>query len=187
MSNIAYWKKVEILNFQRHARDFYEYFHLNPGKFNRLNTFWNAFKPEFYGDYFSSHQEFDTELKKYGTVKEITMLIILRNRSNLHSDHTTGLNSGVNVRLNIPILNCENSVTCFYEMPEEHVNDYTLTDGGTKVWNIELIKTVDPVTCFQLTSPTLLRTSAPHVVLCLNKAPRIAMSISFYEDPVLDN
>ena len=188
MSNIIYWKKVELLDFENHAKDFYDYYHLNPGKFMQINSFWTSFNPDYYEEYFSSHQTFDDELKKFGKVKEINLLFILGNRSNLHSDHTTGLNSGVNVRLNIPILNCNGSLTCFYEFPEEYVNECIVSETGTKTWNSELIKKIDPVTSFQLSQPTLLRTSSPHIVLCLkNKVPRISMTISFYEDPVLDN
>lgn len=119
-------------------------------------------------------------------MKQITLLTIYNSQSNLHTDHTTGLNSGVNIRLNLPILNCEESLTCFYDIPEEYRDKYQMTPGGTKYWDSNLIKKIQPVSSFQLSEPTLIRTSFPHIVFCL-KVPRIAMTISFREDPVLDS
>jgi hypothetical protein len=61
-----------------------------------------------------------------------------------------------------------------------------MTPGGTKYWDNNLVKRMKPVSSFQLSEPTLIRTSFPHIVFCL-KVPRIAMTISFQEDPVLDS
>lgn len=179
---MKHWKRVNIKNFEHHANDFMLYFVNNKEKFKIYNTFWNQFKPEYYKCFFNERTEFEQELIKFGTIKEITLLILVHSNTTLHTDHTSGLNKDVNYRLNIPIKNCEGSLTCFYDIPQDQKLNFSTTSGGTKAWHIPL-NNIKPITSVELSSPTIIHTSFPHAVISItNKLPRIAMTISFKED-----
>jgi hypothetical protein len=179
-----YWKKIQINEFEKHALGFLNYYKNRSDKFKSYNRFWTSLNPEHLDGYLSIHEDFKNELNKIGIVKEITLITLNNEGTTLHTDHTSGLNNGVNIRLNIPIANCEGSYTCFYEIPESEINNFKESNGGTKVWNYDLVYQIKPITVVELKQPTLLRISYPHAVLCIkNKFPRIAMTISFTEDP----
>lgn len=179
---MKHWKRVDIKNYNKHSSEFLNHYVNNTKQFKSFNTFWTQFKPEYYDDFFKEKVEFKAEISKLGTIREIALLTLNNKNTSLHTDHTSGLNNGVEYRLNIPIKNCEGSYTCFYDIPKENLNDHITTDGGTKQWVIEFEK-LKPITIVELISPTILHTSYPHAVIGItNKLPRIAMTISFNED-----
>lgn len=83
-------------------------------------------------------------------------------------------------RLNIPILNCEGTVTRFYECQKE----LQIVHGkGGKALNYFDCKEVASV---EVVQPTLLRVAMPHYVSLVpgQQLPRITLSLSFDKDPV---
>jgi hypothetical protein len=100
----------------------------------------------------------------------------------LHIDYTS--NTRPMCRINIPILNCEGSLTEFYTggkyVPRTENNNgefsFTIIDDislATKVAEVEILK------------PTVIRIQEPHrVVPNLNAVPRITLSLVMNRDPV---
>ena len=96
------------------------------------------------------------------------------NQCSIHSDsfiHDT--------RLNIPVMNCEGTLTKFYDVPEWKI--------AHNVQGYEVKVAADPDKCIELAKveidrPTLLRVNTPHRVI-VNKIPRITISLYFNTDP----
>jgi hypothetical protein len=92
-----------------------------------------------------------------------------------------------NSRINIPILNCENAVTNFYENHGETLLKYT-PNGISYDY-------IDPNSCtlieqYTTTQPTVIRVDIPHQVNVINPAlPRIVCTVFFDEniDYLLEN
>jgi hypothetical protein len=128
--------------------------------------------------------ELITGLQPYGIVREMAILVIRADQqSSLHTDHTVGLNNGVKARINIPILNCEGSLTAFFDFPGDVRDDYEMNAGGTKWWPMHYRELYKPAASVPLTAPTIIRTAEPHTVYCnTNKYPRITLTISMEED-----
>ena len=90
-------------------------------------------------------------------------------------------------RINIPILNCENTETRFFETTAEPIK--TLQPNGIPLYNL------DPAKCIQvdhlcLTQAVVFRNNKPHQVVSNNSnLPRISCTIGFNEDIeyLLDN
>lgn len=96
--------------------------------------------------------------------------------SQVHIDTTA-----YNCRINIPILNCEDTHTVFYEaeplkqVVQENKLPFILCNQETAI----------EVERFTLDSPTVLRTDVPHkVIMNDNKTPRISLTIRCIPDPV---
>lgn len=122
-------------------------------------------------------------LANFGIVKEVALIVMTSNQTTLHTDHTVGLQKGVNARIQIPICNVEKSITCFYA--REDVGDfYKENNAGTKVWSKNLISEKKPAAFVRLNSPTIIRTSTPHIVLCEPETvfPRITLTVSMVDD-----
>jgi hypothetical protein len=97
--------------------------------------------------------------------------------------HVDAVGPGVMARLNIPLLNCEGSITEFYTYPHEPILVHTI--GGVPYMELEYPDQCVKVDEVELNQPTLLRVSEPHrVVNVSNKLPRLALSIQLSPDPV---
>lgn len=83
-------------------------------------------------------------------------------------------------RINIPVVNCDDSETRFFIMSEEPIK--VLQKNG-----ISLLK-LNPAACtqvdkFELTRPVVFRNDQPHQVVSYNEIqPRISCTIGFYEN-----
>lgn len=178
-----YWKIVDAGEYEKYGKKLLLTFQKQDYLFHKQNSFWNAVKPSSMDKIFELIPEFVELEKLYGEIKEMALLFLESDSSTLHIDHTSGLNEGVEARLNVPVLYCEESVTCFYELDEKIFNSHETTLGGTKYWSDELRKKLNPVSQISLQQPTILRTSEPHTVFCNGKKfPRVSLTISFRED-----
>jgi hypothetical protein len=90
------------------------------------------------------------------------------------------------VRINIPILNCNDSQTKFFKYSGEPERRY-LSNGVPYIW-------VDPEKCehidtLVLNKPAALRVKEPHQVIAGQQLPRISLTIKFNEviDYLLDD
>ena len=85
----------------------------------------------------------------------------------------------------LPVLNCEYSMTAFYDVPQEKLSRTTLIDSPDIPYNY-----ADPnenyqlIGEFSLTAPHVIDTSVPHCIRMLENAryPRISFGIRVNED-----
>jgi hypothetical protein len=87
---------------------------------------------------------------------------------------------GDQLALNIPLINCENSVTSLWESSDTTELQYTD--------NRQPYNSYDPAKCtklteFRLTRPVIFRTDIPHNVTNSSNEVRKAISIRFKRDP----
>lgn len=183
---MQYWKKVDLGDFETYRHEVLQYFCDNSIHFNHVNGFWHALESNFLQDFLQSIPLLDNGCKKFGPINEVAILVLSQSiRSTLHIDHTVGKNKNVKARINVPILNCERSVTSFFDLPKSIYDMSSVNKGGTRFWH-DLVRTsIKPVTSVSLVEPTILRTSSPHTVFTEEcKFPRISMTISFVDDVV---
>jgi hypothetical protein len=84
------------------------------------------------------------------------------------------------VRINLPILNCEDTVTNFYQTTSTSIESVLPNNVPFHRYNPEHCKLVDQ---FRLTKPAAIRIGAPHQVYVLKgEVPRISCTIEFEEN-----
>lgn len=94
----------------------------------------------------------------------------------IHIDH----DRHSNCRINLPILNCEDTETRFYKTLVEPIK--TLQANGVPFLNLDPAKCVQ-VDQFYLTQAVIFRNDQPHQVISNNpNTPRISCTIGFNED-----
>jgi hypothetical protein len=99
-------------------------------------------------------------------------------RGRIHTDFRP---EGYSLALNIPLENCDNSVTSLWEAPSELVEiRYTTNRSPYHYYNPNLCK---KITEFSLTKPVLFDTSIPHSVDNFSDQWRRAISLRFEPDP----
>jgi hypothetical protein len=183
---MQYWKSVEAGDHKTYASKILELYHTeNKSYFQRINYFWNQIRADKKDELIRRIPEMSRIEELYGPIKQLSLLILCDDTSTLHTDHTIGLNSGVEARLNIPVLNCEGSITAFFKFDDLIRSLFTIGKDGTKCWPYIDRYYEKPITQVELVQPTILRTSEPHTVLCKNCTfPRISLTMSFETDIV---
>ena len=83
--------------------------------------------------------------------------------------------------LQIPLLNCENSITEFWQ--PNHPVDSAWRDRDGHPYQYIPRKHCNKIDEFQLTTPLIFRTDIPHSVTNNSKSFRKAISLRFYTDP----
>jgi hypothetical protein len=95
--------------------------------------------------------------------------------------HTDFRPEGYSLALNIPLENCENSITTMWGAPKEVVEiRYTTNNSPYHYYDPNLCK---KITEFSLTKPVLFDTSVPHAVDNYSNKWRRAISLRFEPDP----
>jgi len=113
-------------------------------------------------------------------VQRFVLIQVLPNAiGRIHTDWRPA-NYGNQLALNIPLLNCENSITSLWKSDYSPPTQYT--ENG-QPYNF-----YDPTRCvkiaeFKLTQPTIFRTDLPHSVDNSSNCVRTAISIRFKRDP----
>lgn len=102
-----------------------------------------------------------------------------------HKDTINKVNSNRHVlgapwALNIPLINCENSVTTLYEDSKHSVE----LPSDTQITKLLLISKATPVTSYVLDRPILFNSQMFHAVKNNSATPRIAISLRFENNPV---
>ncbi len=113
---------------------------------------------------------------------EITPPVLIRVKPNYFAAIHRDFRTASTLAINIPLLNCENSVTEFWEVDPTAPVIKKLTP------NFVPYNEVDPTKCkkideYKLTSPVIFDTSVPHSVHNFSDQDRLAISIRFKEDP----
>lgn len=190
-----YWKRVNLGDYKTYGPQVLQYFNTNPHKFWRpplpnnyhhgTTLFWNALNQSFLADFLNKVPGLKEGSAKFGPINEVSVLVVNDDTVQLHIDHTSKLNAGVKARINVPLLNCDGSLTAFYEFTEEQYNQSVINSAGVRTWPRQWRRELTPVTSVELSEPTILRTSAPHTVFTDNcKYPRIVLTMSFVNDVV---
>jgi hypothetical protein len=113
------------------------------------------------------------------TVKNVGILVTKGRLGPIHVD-TTSVMAGDNLRINFPIINCENTLTNFYQ------SNHTGTTAS--LHNGDLFTWFYPNTCklvdsFELNTPTVIRVNVPHQVNVYNpNLLRVACTVFFKEN-----
>ncbi len=126
-------------------------------------------------------QFLDTKLTEFMGLKlRATVLIVVEpdGRGRIHTDGDASYTN--RLALNIPLENCESSVTYMYDSEFKPDQRY-ITNGAP-------YKYYDPLKCkkvteFTLTKPVLFRSDIPHSVDNYSDQYRLAISLRFEEDP----
>ena len=108
------------------------------------------------------------------TIKTVSVIICNDKFGSIHLDQ-----ADCNVRINIPILNCEKSETRFF-----------INHGTTQIRFLENRLPwfyIDPSKCdhvdtLVLDKPAVLRVTVPHQVVAGDLLPRISISVRFHEN-----
>ena len=105
----------------------------------------------------------------------IGIFVTHNTRSSIHID-----NDQKPVRINFPILNCENTVTKYYKFFGN--TERKIQKNGVSYHNID-ISTLEEVDSFNLDKAVLMRVLEPHQV-CVNhnNFPRVSCTVQFKQD-----
>jgi hypothetical protein len=112
---------------------------------------------------------------------EVTHSILIHAKPNSHSTiHVDYRADQLKLALNIPLKNCENSVTNMWSCEGEPT--YLETPTGIPYNNYNK-QQCEKITRFFLTRPVIFNTKIPHSVSNFSDQPRLAISLRFKEDP----
>lgn len=98
----------------------------------------------------------------------------------IHTDWRFDKNYGDQLALNIPLMNCEDSVTKMWESDYIPPTQYTENGQPYNYYDIDRCKKIAE---FKLIKPVLFRTDIPHSVNNTGKKVRRAISLRFKKDP----
>jgi len=130
---------------------------------------------------FEFFQIIPLELKYFMGLKisrPVLIQVAPRAQGRIHTDYRP---EGYSLALNIPLENCENSITTMWEAPEEVMEiRYTTNNSPYHYYDQSRCK---KITEFSLTRPILFDTSIPHAVDNYSDKWRRAISLRFEPDP----
>ncbi len=110
------------------------------------------------------------------TILFVGFFVTFKNESSIHID-----NDERPLRINFPVLNCENTETRFYKLKAAGYDTKSQTNGLT-------YKLLDPESCvfvdkFELSKAVVMRVLEPHQVVVNSKEfPRVSCTVQFNED-----
>jgi hypothetical protein len=142
---------------------------------SKINNFWNVLDTPKILEIIPEVQYMFDPLNI--NVKHISLIKSANTNTSIgiHRDYTT-----CKVRINLPIMNCEGSITNFYKSTSDSKKDF-LTNG-IPYYQINLLD-CELADSMCLNKPAALRIQEPHQVIA-NKQflPRVSCTIEFYED-----
>jgi hypothetical protein len=120
--------------------------------------------------------EIITMFKPLGiTIFEIGFFIMHYKIGSIHTDNTV-----VPIRINFPILNCEDTETRYFKTTGEPTSRDQPNGNGYRQFHKDDCELVDS---FKLTQPVVMRVTEPHqVILHHDRFPRISCTVSFKQD-----
>ena len=142
---------------------------------NKFNSFWTHLNTPLILEQIPETQKMFDPL--HITVRHISIIITYNTNviEGIHKDYTD-----VDLRINVPIINCQGSTTNFYQTNTEP--EVRMLDNGIPyyIYDYKDCKLVDS---FCLDRPAILRVRELHQVIAnKNKLPRISCTIEFKED-----
>lgn len=173
---MKYYKFIELPGWQTTAQTLLDYFE-NQTDIIKNKIFWNVLTVDNHKIVFDKVEQL---LSPYNLkVKRAILLVIFNDSIPIHQDN----NYSPVARINIPLLNCENSFTNFYtssDHPETN-NDF-LPDTGTPYIAHRPEKCIleDQI---EVTTPVVMNVQSVHNVVTNNPIrPRIMLSIQTTPD-----
>ncbi len=169
---MAYYKYLD-LDYKPARQKLIQYFLVNPRLLNGIGGAWvNADTV----DLLKKVPELSQLFRPLNlTIERVSFFVMHQPTGTIHIDDDTHY-----LRINFPVLNCENTETRFYKT----------TSSTTKIFqaNRMAYHKFDPNECelvdkFTLDRAVVIKTKEPHqVVLLTNKYPRVSCTIAFNED-----
>jgi len=174
---MLYYKLLEIENIDVIIQKCLQYAKTIDTAYYRILSSWNPIKESELVD---ACPELVTELQKYNLTIRMAALHVmyLPAHGAIHID-----NYHAQTRINIPLLNCANTYTNFYESDGEPTKFVNPKSGVTIWYPTGECRLVDRV---ELTQATIIRTKVFHSVDLPkdNPVPRISLTLGFDKDPV---
>lgn len=164
---MMYYKKLD-LEFSEVAKKTLEYAKINKDK---ITSFWTNVN---YDDFVKHVPEITTMFESMNLHPKRVAFVVAVKDVGIHRDATTST-----ARINLPILNCEHSLTKFWKTMVEPTL-LQLPNGVPYMFLDEIDCNLVEQVC--LDKPTVLRITEPHSVHVGNKVPRISLTIEFFED-----
>lgn len=180
---MKYWKKIKLKNFDIIRQKAEEFLDNEKARLGKDPQDLRTIVPVFLFDHYEFRKqcpEIDEAFEELGfKVKFIIAYIMLSNHEGaIHVDSGSD-----RARVNIPIVNCNNTATSFYTNVK--FNQEIFPNGAVfySVSNTDYTM-VDSVT---VDEPTVLRISKPHGIKLTDESqvPRVTLSIGLDPDPVI--
>ena len=158
---------------------YWQYIDLDPGEVDKIKEDYLTHLPN------NSHffQTVDIESRTFmGMEIQRPVLIQVEPRAvgRIHTDFRPDKNFGDQLAVQIPLVNCEHSVTELWSSDYEPPVQYT-TNG--QPYNYFEKSRCIKVSEFVLTHPVIWRTDVPHSVSNYSDGSRLAISLRFKKDP----
>ena len=158
---------------------YWQYIDLDTAEVNRIREDYLKHLPN------NSHffQEVNIENRTFmGMEIQRPVLIQVEARASgrIHTDFRPDKNFGDQLAVQIPLINCEHSLTELWSSDYEPPVQYT-TNG--QPYNYFEKSRCVKVSEFVLTQPVIWRTDVPHSVSNYSDSPRLAISLRFKKDP----
>ena len=158
---------------------YWQYIDLDPGEVDKIKEDYLKHLPN------NSHffQMIDIESKTFMGMeiqRPVLIQVEARAEGRIHTDFRPDNNFGDQLAVQIPLMNCEYSLTELWSSDYEPPIQYT-TNG--QPYNYFEKSRCIKVSEFVLTQPIIWRTDVPHSVSNYSDNPRLAISLRFKQDP----
>lgn len=175
---MEYHKQIDLPGWELVCKQVLEYTEKNTN-FIKKDVFWNEMNPPEHTEIFNVVK--DLFKSQNLNLVRMALLVIPLDFILPHQDNPSETCSWPFVRINLPILNCENTKTVFYTATKWE--PVTVTQPTVYAYHkIENLKIADSV---EVIRPTALRTQEIHNVISFNKnKPRVTLTCYFDPDPV---
>jgi hypothetical protein len=169
---MLYYKKLD-LDFNIVAKKTLDYVTSNK---NNITSFWNHLN---FGNFVKNVPEIITMFSSLNITPIRVSLIVAKKGAGIHRDtYIKGTPTPI-ARINIPILNCQDSETRFWSTTAEPKLEF-LSNGTPYRYLDEKDCVLESI--LNLDKPTVLRVTEPHSIVVGKKVPRISLTVEFEED-----
>lgn len=168
---MKYWKRIKMNDLEIIQQKTLEYMKANKHRFAAATPF----QPIDFKSYVQAVPEFMNSFSDYGlTPTTVATYIMFSNPDGAaHRDSITD-----RARINIPILNCENSWTNFYKLVDPSVKAKISVNARGQPYQSYDPKDIELVDRVQITEPTIIRPLEIHSIeMDETKVPRITLTI----------
>lgn len=156
----------------------WKYIDLDPAEVDRVKKIYFAGLPRNIHQYQSLDLGID-EFMGMKIFKSVLIQVAKHSKLPIHSDFRPHDNN--KLAINIPLLNCEDSVTYFYKTNiENDLVEYS-SSGSPLIRYDE--KDCEKIDEFRFTNPVIFRTDIPHSVVNNLGVTRLGISLRFENDP----
>jgi hypothetical protein len=141
-----------------------------------IKTFWTHIN---FKDFIKHVPEITTMFSSLNITPIRVSLIVAKQNAGIHRDTYIKDTPTPVARINIPILNCQESETRFWSTSVEPKLEF-LSNGTPYRYLDEKDCVLESV--LNLDKPTVLRVTEPHSIVVGKKVPRISLTVEFEED-----